>query len=145
MRAASRRDCSGDDCITGEGEADRVIGVSVTARFFDVLGARPLHGRTFAPDEDQAGRPPVALISERLWERRYGRKAGVIGRAMELNGRPHTVIGVMPASFRFRNPDADVWAILTLNPPTRRGPFFLRGVARLRSDVTLEQAKREMD
>src|SRR5262245_40430569 len=51
----------------------------------------------------------------------------------------------MPADFRFRNPEADVWAILTLDPPTRRGPFFLRGVARLRPGVTLEQANREMN
>ena len=131
--------------VTGDGEADRVIGFSVTARFFDVLGVRPLHGRTFAPDEDQTGRAPVALISEHLWERRYGRNVGAIGRTVELNGRPFTVIGVMPASFRFRNPDADVWTILTLTPPTRRGPFFLRGIARLRSGVTLEQANREMD
>src|SRR5262245_16400908 len=50
----------------------------------------------------------------------------------------------MPAGFRFQNREADVWAILTLNPPTRRGPFFLRGIARLRSGVTLEQANREM-
>src|SRR5262249_26415894 len=69
----------------------------------------------------------------------------VIGRGVELNGRAFTVIGVMPASFRFRTPDADVWAIQTLDPPARRGPFFLRGVARLRRGVTLEQVNREMD
>jgi putative ABC transport system permease protein len=130
--------------VTGDGEAERVAGLGVTARFFDVLRVRPLHGRTFAPDEDQPGRMRVVLISERLWERRYRRDPGVIGRAVELNGRQFTVIGVMPANFRFRNPDADVWAILTLDPPTRRGPFFLRGVARLRPGVTLERANREM-
>src|SRR5262249_18169736 len=56
-----------------------------------------------------------------------------------------TVIGVMPPGFRFQNREADIWAILTLNPPVRRGPFFLRGVARLRPGLTLEQANREMD
>jgi putative ABC transport system permease protein len=131
--------------VTGDGDAERVTGLGVTARFFDVLRVRPLHGRTFAPDEDQPARPQVALISERLWERRYGRHPGIIGRGVELNGRVFTVIGVMPASFRFRSADADVWAILTLDPPTRRGPFFLRGVARLRRGITLEQANREMD
>ena len=130
--------------LTGDGEADRVAGFGVTARFFDVLRVQPLHGRTFAADEDQPGRIPSALISERLWERRYRRDPGVTGRTIELNGRPFTVIGVMPATFRFQNAEADVWAILTLEPPTRRGPFFLRGVARLRPKVTLEQANREM-
>ena len=131
--------------VTGDGEAERVAGFGVTARFFDVLRVRPLQGRTFAPDEDQPGRARVALISERFWERRYGRRPAVIGRSVELNGRPFTVIGIMPASFRFRNPEADIWTILTLDPPTRRGPFFLRGIARLRPGVTLEQANREMD
>lgn len=130
--------------VTGDGEAERVAGFGVTARFFDVLRVRPLHGRTFARDDDQPGRAPVTLISERLWERRYGRHPGVIGRSIALNGRQFTVIGVMPASFRFRNPEADVWAILTLDPPTRRGPFFLRSLARLRPGITLEQANREM-
>jgi ABC-type antimicrobial peptide transport system permease subunit len=60
--------------VTGDGEAERVAGFGVTARFFDVLRVRPLQGRTFAPDEDQPGRARVALISERFWERRYGRR-----------------------------------------------------------------------
>jgi len=131
--------------VTGGGDAERVTGFGVTARFFDVLRVRPLVGRTFAPDEDQPGRARVTLISERLWERRYGRHPGVIGQNVELNGRMFTVIGVMPAGFRFQNAEADVWSILTLDPPTRRGPFFLRGVARLRAGVTLDQANREMD
>jgi len=130
--------------LTGDGEAERVAGLGVTARFFDVLRARPLLGRTFAPDEDQGGRTPVALISERLWERPYRRAPGITGRTIELNGRPFTVIGVMPPTFRFQNGEADVWAILTLEPPSRRGLSFLRGLARLRSNVTLEQANREM-
>ena len=131
--------------VTGDGQAERVTGFGVTARFFDVLGVTPLRGRAFAPDEDHPGRAPVALISERLWERRYGRDPRMIGRSVELNGRLVAVIGVMPASFRFRNPEADIWSILTLDPPTRRGPFFLRGIARLRPGVTLDAANREMD
>jgi macrolide transport system ATP-binding/permease protein len=66
--------------LTGDGEAERLTGLGVTARFFDVLRVPPLLGRTFAPDEDQPGRAAVTLISERLWERRYGRDSGIIGR-----------------------------------------------------------------
>jgi predicted permease len=131
--------------VTGDGEAERVAGLTVTARFFDVLRVQPLQGRTFASDEDQPGHAPVALISERLWERRYGRQLGIIGRSVELDGRQVTVIGVVPSTFRFQNPEADLWTILTLAPPSRRGPFFLRGIARLRRGVSLDQANREMD
>src|SRR5215471_16362203 len=99
--------------LTGGGEAEHVTGLVVTARFFDVLRVRPLQGRTFAPDEDQPGRAPVTLISERLWERRFRRDTAAIGRSVELNGRQFTVIGVMPATFRFQNREAEVWAILS--------------------------------
>src|SRR5262249_32218871 len=80
--------------VTGDGDAERVAGLGVTARFFDVLRVRPLRGRTFAPDEDQPGHTRVALISERLWERRYGRDPGIVGRNVELNGRAFIVIGL---------------------------------------------------
>src|SRR5262245_38411924 len=73
--------------LTGDGEAERVTGFAVTARFFEVLGVAPLRGRTFMADEDQPGRTLAALISERLWERRYRRDPGVIGRSVDLNGR----------------------------------------------------------
>jgi predicted permease len=131
--------------ITGDGEAERVSGLAVSARFFDVLRVRPIEGRTFAPEEDKPKGALLALISERLWERRFGRRADMLGRSVELNGRPHTIIGVMPASFRFWNPEVDIWSNLQLEPATRRGPFSLRGIARLRPGVTLEQANREMD
>src|SRR5262249_19617972 len=77
--------------VTGDAEAERVTGFAVTARFFDLLRVRPLHGRTFAPDEDRPGHARVTLISERLWERRYGRDPAAIGRTIELNGRPFTI------------------------------------------------------
>src|SRR5262249_18483102 len=131
--------------LTGDGDAERVTGASVTAQFFDALGVRPLRGRTFTLDADQPGQPPVALISERFWRRKFDGRDDVIGKPVTLNGRPTTIIGVMPASFEFRVRDADIWVIMTLNPPNRRGPFFLRGVARLASGVTLAQANAELD
>ncbi len=132
--------------LTGDGgEAEQLTGAAVTAQFFDVLGAHPLRGRIFTPDEDQPGRTAAVLLSERLWMRRYRSDPNAIGRTIELNGRPFTVIGVMPAGFRFRTPDLDVWTILTLTPPTRRGPFFMRGVARLKPGVSLAQVNAEMD
>jgi putative ABC transport system permease protein len=131
--------------LTGEGDAERITGASVTAQFFDTLGVRPVRGRTFAASADQPGQPPVALISERFWRRKFAGREDVIGKPVTLNGRPTAIIGILPASFEFRARDADLWVILALNPPNRRGPFFLRGVARLAPGVTLAEANAELD
>lgn len=130
---------------TGDGDPGQVLGFSVTATFFDTLGVRPLVGRTFAAGDDQPGRPQGVVISERLWRQRYAGHPDALGRTAVLNGRPHTIIGVVPAKFEFWQRDVDAWAILTLDPPTRRGPFFVRGVGRLKPGVTLEQAAAEME
>jgi putative ABC transport system permease protein len=131
--------------LTGDGEPEQVVGYRVTAGFFDTLGVKPLLGRTFAVGEDQPGRPPVVVLSERLWRRRYASNPDVLQRPVILNGRQHTIIGVMPASFEFWQREPEAWAIYRLDPPTRRGPFFIRGVGRLRPGVTLDQAAAEMD
>ena len=130
--------------LTGDGQAEELAGADVTARFFDTLGVRPLMGQTFATDADQPGRERTALISERLWRSRYAARTDILGRSIVLDGQPVAVIGVMPFSFRFVFPDADVWRILPLTPPTRRGPFILRGIARLKPGVTLAEVNAEM-
>jgi predicted permease len=130
--------------LTGDGEAEQILGAGATSTFFETLGVRPALGRGFAPGGDQPGRPSTVVLSDRLWRRRYGANPAILGQQILLNGRPYAVIGVMPASFRFGSREADVWAALTLNPPNRRGPFFLRGVARLKPGVTAEQAAAEM-
>ena len=131
--------------LTGDAEPEQVIGLSVTATFFDTLGVRPVLGRTFAADEDQPLRTPAVVLSERLWRRRYSASPDVAGKTVVLNGRPHTIIGVVPEGFEFWQRDVEAWAILTLNPPARRGPFFLRGIARLKPGVSIEQASSEMN
>ena len=130
--------------LTGDGLAEGLAGADVSARFFDTLGVRPLIGQTFAADADQPGRERAALISERLWRSRYAARTDILGRSIVLDGQPVAVIGVMPSSFRFVFPDADVWRILPLTPPTRRGPFILRGIARLKPGVTLAEVNAEM-
>jgi putative ABC transport system permease protein len=129
---------------TGDGEPEQVAGYRVTAGFFDTLGVRPILGRTFTAGEDEPGRPRAVVLSERLWRRRYGANPDVLGKTAVLNGRDHTIMGVMPTGFEFWNRDVDAWAILPLDPPSRRGPFFVRGVARLKPGVSVEQASAEM-
>jgi predicted permease len=130
--------------LTGNGQAVELIGADVSADFFRTLGAQPLLGRTFASEADQPGRENVALISEHLWREKYSAHADILDRSILLDGHPYRVIGVMPSSFQFQAPDVDVWEILPLTPPTRRGPFIFRGVAKLKQGVTLAQANAEM-
>lgn len=131
--------------LTGDGETEQIVAMSVTATFFETLRARPLLGRTFLVGEDQPGRDPAIVLSERLWRRRYSSDRSVLGKQILLNGRSHTVIGVMPGNVDFGPRDVEAWPILTLNPPTRRGLFIYRGVARLKPGVTVEQAAAEME
>jgi putative ABC transport system permease protein len=131
--------------LTGDGEAVQISGFAVTAGFFDALKARPLLGRTFANGEDQPGHDATVVLSERLWRRRYGSNPSIAGKAVILEGRPHTVIGVMPASFEFWQRDVEAWRVLSLNPPKRRGPHGLRGFGRLKPGVTVGQAAAEIE
>ena len=130
--------------LAGEGEAENVAGVRVTAQFFDTLGVRPIRGQSFAPDADRPGQPPVALISDRLWHKKFGAREDTVGRVVTINGRPTTIIGVLP-DLPILDPDAGIFPILPLNPPNRRGPFYLRGLARLVPGVTLAQVSSELD
>jgi len=126
-----------------EGVPEQVQGASVTAGFFSTLGVRPLIGRTFAAGEDKPAIGSLAVLSESIWRRRFAASSSVLGESILVNGIPSTVIGVMPGVFRFPRRETEVWTNLPLNPPTRYGPWFYRGVARMRPGVTLEQAQAE--
>lgn len=131
--------------LAGDGEAEQIVTMNVTATFFETLKARPLFGRTFASDEDQPGRTPTIVLSEHLWHRRYASRPDIVGKQIMLNGQPYTVIGVMPGDAEFGPRGVEAWPILTINPPIRRGQFFYRGVARLKPGVTVAQAAAEME
>jgi predicted permease len=131
--------------LTGNGDAEQVVSMSITSTFFETLGVRPLFGRAFAQGEDQPGHPVTVVLSERLWRRRYASDPNMLGRQIVQNGRPATVVGIMPSGFVFGSSQTELWTPLTLTPPVRRGPFFLRGIARLKPGITREQAAAEMD
>ncbi len=127
-----------------EGTPEQMQGASVTSGFFSTLGVRPLVGRTFASGEDQPTTGSLAVIGESVWRRRFASSTGVLGETVLVNGTPSIVIGVMPDSFQFP-PHAEVWTNLLLKPPERYGPWFYRGVARLKPGVTLEQGQAEIN
>jgi predicted permease len=139
---------SGDLRVTGPGGTERLSGTWVTQTFFDVLGVQPVFGRTFTAAEAQAG-GPVVLLSHRLWQQRYGLDPGVVGRTITLNGRPTTVIGVLPASFDFGSlfvpgRQVDVFGVFPLNDDTARTGNSLGVVGRLRPGVSMDTARGEL-
>ncbi len=128
-----------------EGVPEQVQGAAVTAGFFSALKVSPLIGRTFAEAEDKPATSSLAVLSESMWRRRFGASSGVLGETILVNGAPSIVIGVMPSAFQFPRRETELWTNLPLNPPTRYGPWFYRGVARLKPSVTLRQAQAEIN
>ncbi len=126
-----------------EGAPEQVRGASVNAGFFPTLRVQPLIGRTFARGEDGPGSRSLAVLSESMWRRRFAGSSAVLGESVVVNGSASTVIGVMPAAFGFPRRDIEVWTNLTLNAPTRYGPWLYHGLGRLKPGITLEQAQAE--
>jgi predicted permease len=127
---------------------ERVRGLQLSADLLDVLGVPPLLGRTFITGEDQPGRDQVVVMSHALWQRRFGADPSVVGRTIALEGRPYTVVGVMPPGFRFAPfwvTRADVFTPLNLaRRLDDRGGRSLRLFARLKDGVSVDQAQAEM-
>jgi len=130
---------------TGGDVPEQFAGAWVTADFFEVLAQQPEIGRTFLPDEDQPGRAPVVVVSHSFWQRKLGADPNVVGRQITLNNNPFSIVGVMPPGFAFPGQDIALWAVERLDPPSRRGPFYMWGIGRLVPGATLAQARAEMD
>lgn len=134
--------------LTGTGEPERLIGIRASASYFDLLGVSAALGRTFLPGEDQPGRAQVVILSHGLWKRRFGSNPRVVGEVVRLNGESHTVVGVMPNSYRLGLYGPQLWTPLVFPPesilPAARGNRSLEVLARLKSGVSIETAKAEM-
>jgi predicted permease len=132
--------------LTGSGDPERIDGKKVSANLFELLGVAPLHGRAFAAEEDRPGANKVVILGHALWQRRFGSDTGVVGRTLTLNGEAHTVVGVMPQSFQFPDRQAELWTPIafTQQEAANRNRHYLKVVARLKPNVTLEQARAEM-
>jgi len=132
--------------LQGKDQPERILGVSATAGFFDVLSTPPQLGRTFLAGEDQAGRNFVAVISDRLWQRNFGADPEIIGKTITLGGETFTLIGVMPPGFEFPSATTDIWTPLVFSKEqlAERGNHSLRVIGRLKADATLQQAQEQM-
>jgi putative ABC transport system permease protein len=130
--------------FTGEGEPERLPLGYVTANLFPMLGIQPTLGRNFTAEEDQPGRATVVIISDGLWERRFGGDPHVLGRKIQINGRDNTIVGVMPRNLALPS-GMDAWAPFGLPPEARTaGGRWMLVVAKLKSGVTLQQAQGQM-
>src|SRR6267378_3517276 len=135
--------------LTGAGEPVRLAGALMSADVFAALRPQPEIGRFFREDEDKPGAPPVAVISHALWQNRFGGHAGILNKTISLNGKLHTVLGVMPAGFEFPN-KVDVWVPVgpysaESNSQKRDYHPGLFGLARLKPGVALEKARADLD
>jgi predicted permease len=130
---------------TGGAEPRMLSGLRVSANTFDVLGARPILGRTFTTDDERPETPAVVLISHRAWREVFGGDPGIVGRVVSLSDRPRTIIGVMPPGFFVEDREVDVWSPLDLRPLLAdanrvRKYRFLGMVGRLKPGVSVDGA-----
>jgi len=121
----------------------QVRGAIVTANFFSVLGVGVQLGRDFQETDEKAGGPATIILTDQFWRTQFNADPNVIGRSISLNGEPANIVGVMPARVNFPNEETQLWRALRIEQPTRRGPYFLRGIARLKPGVTIPQALAE--
>ena len=134
--------------MTGTGDPERLPAQMANANLFHLLGVDPLRGRTFSADEDKFGAAGVALISNGLWQRRFGGDEKVLGQPLTLDNKPFTIIGVLPAGFQLLQQSPDV--MLALEPWAKTLPDDrswhpgIQPIARLKPGVALEQARAEM-
>jgi len=143
--------------LTGATTPEQVQVHEVSANFFSMLGVQPALGRVFSEQEDMpqaVGKTDtphgerVAILSHGMWQRRFGGDQGILGKTIHLDGVGHIVVGVLPPGFRFNEESTDVWVPLGLDPAkdyyTIGFGTFLWVAARLKSGVTLDQAREDM-
>ena len=126
--------------LTGDGEPDQVIAVR-SLGLFPALGIPARLGRTLIASDDDEGPRNVAVLSDRLWRRRYHADPGVIGRGITISNEAYTIVGVMPRDFAFRYPEAELWMPLRLTPTSP----WLQVAARLHAGVSVTQARSALE
>jgi putative ABC transport system permease protein len=135
---------------TGEsGRPERVLAMEVTPSFFRVARVKPALGRTFTEDEGEVGRNDRVVLSYGYWQERYGADPTVLGRDLRLDGRPCTIVGVMPASFTFVEPQARLWTPLAFTAEQKsdenRHNNSWNSIGRLRDGATIGQAQTQVN
>ena len=133
--------------LADETAPERVVGAKVTANYFDVLGVRPILGRTFTTEEDQPGRDRVVVLSHRLWTRRFAAGDAVVGRPLRMNGVVYQITGVMPESFDLTADAEELWTPIAFTPAQRvlHDEHYLSVYGRLKPGSSREQVQSKLD
>jgi putative ABC transport system permease protein len=135
---------SGAYSLTGVGEPERVVALQVSPAFLTVLGITPALGRDFRSDEETVGRHRVALVSNGLWQQRFGADPAIVGRTVALDSHAFEIVGVLPARFWWpTRPDVLVPLALDDHDRTLRGAHFLQAAARLTDGTSIDRAREE--
>lgn len=139
----------GDHVLSGRGEPERLSGVPVSENFFDVLGVTPAQGRNFTAEESVWNGPKVVMLGHALWERRFNSDPAIVGTSLVINDTPHTVVGVLPASFDFATVFApgsrfDLYFPFPLGPETNRWGNTMAMIGRLQPNLTTAAAQAEL-
>src|SRR5204862_3523005 len=129
----------------------RYTGAYVTDEMFKIIGVSPVLGRDFTAEDNKFGSPKVAILGDEIWRRDFNADSNIVGQAVTINGKPATIVGVMPPGFKFPFSE-ELWTPLYNEwPPTPRGELFLGAnsrapavFGRLKPGVTLDQANAEM-
>jgi predicted permease len=131
--------------VTGLGEPERIEAMRVTDGTLRLLGARPVRGRIFTPEDDAPGAPLTALVSWSYWQTRLGADADVIGRSITVEGRAREIIGVLPRGFRLLDRDAALYLPFQFDPAeVILGNFSYQGIARLRDGASIALANDDL-
>ena len=131
--------------LTGGRDAERIPAMRATTNLFPLLHVSPALGRAFDQGDANAGTTPVAILSDRAWRNRFGADSSSVGRDILINGRPHTIIGVMPERFWFESKDVEVWLPRSLpRAEGGREPRSLMAIEGLETGISLENAQPEM-
>ena len=131
--------------LTGGQLPEQIQATFATGEFFKILGIMPATGRTFLPGEDHPGADRVAVISHGFWQRHLAADPKAVGQQLTLDGISYTMIGIMPPDFVPPEGTApDLWPILQLETPKRRGPFTLRVITRRNAGVSEQQSRAEL-
>ena len=133
--------------LADETAPERVVGARVTANYFDVMGVRPMLGRTFTSDEDRPGSDRFVVLSHRLWTRRFGASEAVVGRALRMNGATYQIAGVMPESFDLTTDSEELWTPIAFTPEQRalHDEHYLTVYGRLKPGVSRQQVQSKLD
>ena len=130
--------------LSGGDRPEQIKGIHVSHEFFHLFGAQALIGRTFTPEEDRPRGGNVAVLSNGIWQRRFGSDASIVGRTIALGGELVTIIGVLDGKFVF-DPMPDVYLPFQADPNSTNQGHYFRAAARLKPGVTLGAAKAAMD